>query len=132
MLLRGLPIRLVASLHDPSTPIIEQHSGRLKWTGRSALVPGLMMPHRIAHSRCAASMAIPVSRAETCDESRTYAKVFYEAKDTGVDDAYADDLATLGLDIVVGEAGWSRHAPIRCCWSLSSGRTKRPCRLVGF
>jgi FdhE protein len=56
-------------------------------------------------------MAIPVSRAETCDECRTYAKVFYEAKDTGVDDAYADDLATLGLDIVVGEAGWSRHVP---------------------
>jgi hypothetical protein len=28
MLLRGLPIRLVASLHDTSTPIIEQHYGR--------------------------------------------------------------------------------------------------------
>ena len=33
-----------------------------------------------------------------------------EAKDMGVD-AYADDLATLGLDMMVGEAGWSRHAP---------------------
>ena len=31
-------------------------------------------------------------------------------KDPGVD-AYADDLATLGLDMMVGEAGWSRHAP---------------------
>jgi FdhE protein len=51
-----------------------------------------------------------LTRAETCDECRTYAKVFYEAKDMGVD-AYADDLATLGLDIMVGEAGWSRHAP---------------------
>jgi FdhE protein len=51
-----------------------------------------------------------LARAETCDECRTYAKVFYEAKDTGVD-AYADDLATLGLDMMVGEAGWSRHAP---------------------
>jgi FdhE protein len=51
-----------------------------------------------------------LARAETCDECRTYAKVFYEAKDMGVD-AYADDLATLGLDIMVGEAGWSRHAP---------------------
>lgn len=28
MLLRGLPIRLVASLHDTSTPIIEQHYGQ--------------------------------------------------------------------------------------------------------
>jgi FdhE protein len=51
-----------------------------------------------------------LARAETCDECRTYAKVFYEAKDPGVD-AYADDLATLGLDMMVGEAGWSRHAP---------------------
>jgi FdhE protein len=51
-----------------------------------------------------------LARAETCDECRTYAKVFYQAKDMGVD-AYADDLATLGLDMMVGEAGWSRHAP---------------------
>jgi len=51
-----------------------------------------------------------LARAETCDECGTYAKVFYEAKDAGVD-AYADDLATLGLDMMVGEAGWSRHAP---------------------
>ena len=51
-----------------------------------------------------------LARAETCDECRTYAKVFYEAKDPDVD-AYADDLATLGLDMMVGEAGWSRHAP---------------------
>jgi FdhE protein len=51
-----------------------------------------------------------LARAETCDQCRTYAKVFYEAKDPGVD-AYADDLATLGLDMMVAEAGWSRHAP---------------------
>ena len=51
-----------------------------------------------------------VARAETCDDCGTYAKVFYEAKDAGVD-AYADDLATLGLDMMVGEAGWARHAP---------------------
>jgi FdhE protein len=51
-----------------------------------------------------------LARAETCDECQTYAKVFYEAKDAGVD-AYADDLATLGLDMMIGEAGWSRHAP---------------------
>ena len=51
-----------------------------------------------------------VVKAETCDECRTYAKVLYEAKDTGVD-AYADDLASLALDVVVCEAGWARHAP---------------------
>jgi FdhE protein len=51
-----------------------------------------------------------LARAETCDECQAYGKVFYQAKDTRVD-AYADDLATLGLDMMVGEAGWSRHAP---------------------
>jgi FdhE protein len=50
------------------------------------------------------------SKAETCDECHTYAKMFYQAKDMKVD-AFADDLATLGLDILAGEAGWARHAP---------------------
>lgn len=49
-------------------------------------------------------------KAETCTSCRTYAKLLYEAKDTQVD-PFADDLATLALDVLVGEAGWSRHAP---------------------
>jgi FdhE protein len=49
-------------------------------------------------------------KAETSTRCRTYAKLFYEAKDTQLD-PYADDLATLALDVLVGEAGWSRHAP---------------------
>ena len=49
-------------------------------------------------------------KAETCDECHTYAKVLYQAKDMQVD-PFADDLATLGLDVLVAEAGWARHAP---------------------
>lgn len=49
-------------------------------------------------------------RAETCDDCHTYAKLLYQAKDMKVD-PYADDLATLGLDVLVAEAGWARHAP---------------------
>jgi FdhE protein len=49
-------------------------------------------------------------KAETCRACRTYAKLLYEAKDTQVD-PFADDLATLALDVLVGEDGWSRHAP---------------------
>jgi FdhE protein len=49
-------------------------------------------------------------KAETCDDCRTYAKMFYRASDMGVD-PFADDLATLGLDVLVAEAGWLRHAP---------------------
>jgi FdhE protein len=49
-------------------------------------------------------------KAETCGSCRTYAKLLYEAQDTRVD-PFADDLASLALDVLVGEAGWSRHAP---------------------
>jgi FdhE protein len=49
-------------------------------------------------------------KAETCDECHTYAKMLYQARDMQVD-PFADDLASLGLDILVAEAGWSRHAP---------------------
>jgi FdhE protein len=49
-------------------------------------------------------------KAETCNECHTYAKMLYQAHDTKVD-PFADDLATLGLDVLVAEAGWSRHAP---------------------
>jgi FdhE protein len=49
-------------------------------------------------------------KAETCDACRTYAKMLYQTKDMQAD-PYADDLATLALDVMVAEAGWSRHAP---------------------
>jgi FdhE protein len=49
-------------------------------------------------------------KAETCDDCCTYAKMLYRASDMKVD-PFADDLATLGLDVLVAEAGWSRHAP---------------------
>lgn len=51
-----------------------------------------------------------VVKAETCGACRTYAKMIYQKQDAQAD-PYADDLATLGLDLLVAEAGWSRHAP---------------------
>jgi FdhE protein len=51
-----------------------------------------------------------VVKAETCSECHSYAKMLYQKKDMQVD-PFADDLATLGLDVLVAEAGWSRHAP---------------------
>jgi FdhE protein len=50
------------------------------------------------------------TKAETCDACRTYAKMFYQARDAKVD-PFADDLATLGLDVLTAEGGWARHAP---------------------
>ena len=49
------------------------------------------------------------TQAETCDECHSYAKMLYQAKDMAVE-PMADDLASLGLDILVGEAGFDRHA----------------------
>ncbi|WP_114240347.1 formate dehydrogenase accessory protein FdhE [Dyella sp. C9] len=51
-----------------------------------------------------------VVKAETCCECHTYAKLLYQLKDTQVD-PYADDLASLGLDMLVSEEGYARHAP---------------------
>jgi FdhE protein len=68
---------------------------------------------------CGASRAISlegiegdsgVAKAETCGDCHSYAKMLYQAQDTKVD-PFADDLATLALDVLVAEAGWSRHAP---------------------
>jgi FdhE protein len=49
-------------------------------------------------------------KAEACGDCKTYAKMLYQAKDTDVDPV-ADDLGSLGLDVLVAEAGWRRHAP---------------------
>jgi FdhE protein len=49
-------------------------------------------------------------KAETCNDCHTYAKMIYLEQDTKAD-PFADDLASLGLDVLVAEAGWSRHAP---------------------
>jgi FdhE protein len=49
-------------------------------------------------------------KAETCDACHSYAKMLYQGRDMEVD-PFADDLGSLGLDLMVAEAGWSRHAP---------------------
>ena len=49
-------------------------------------------------------------RAECCDECNSYLKIMVQEKDAAVDPV-ADDLATLALDILVDEAGYSRSGP---------------------
>jgi FdhE protein len=49
-------------------------------------------------------------KAETCDACHGYAKMLYQAQDPEVD-PFADDLASIGLDLMVSDAGWSRLAP---------------------
>ena len=52
----------------------------------------------------------PATRAETCDECKSYLKIFYQEKDPYLDPT-ADDLATLALDLLVDEQGYARSGP---------------------
>lgn len=49
-------------------------------------------------------------KAEACDECKTYLKLMNQDKDALVD-PYADDLATLALDLLVDEQGFARSGP---------------------
>jgi FdhE protein len=49
-------------------------------------------------------------KAETCGDCHTYAKRLDQIRDMQAD-PYADDLASLGLDLLVAEEGFARHAP---------------------
>lgn len=46
-------------------------------------------------------------KAETCDKCRGYVKIFYQVKDPALEPV-ADDVATLGLDMLLTEDGWRR------------------------
>lgn len=50
------------------------------------------------------------TRAEVCDECKSYLKIFYQDKDPRVE-PNADDLATLALDVLVDEQGYGRSGP---------------------
>ncbi len=49
-------------------------------------------------------------RAEACDECKSYLKIFYQEKDPNLD-PFADDLASLALDLLVDEQGFGRSGP---------------------
>lgn len=56
----------------------------------------------------AADARAPV-KAETCDVCKTYVKIMHQHVAPDIDPV-ADDVATLGLDLKVREAGWARAA----------------------
>ncbi|MDP5239852.1 formate dehydrogenase accessory protein FdhE [Uliginosibacterium sp. 31-16] len=49
-------------------------------------------------------------RAEACDTCHSYIKTFFPKHDSQID-PQADDLATLALDVLVGEQGYARSTP---------------------
>jgi len=59
-------------------------------------------------------------RAETCEHCRVYRKVLLQEKDQHVD-AVADDLASIALDVMVGEAGYHRASANPLLWPSAEG-----------
>lgn len=57
-------------------------------------------------------------RAESCDRCHTYRKIFYQESDLYVE-AVADDLASLALDLLMGESGYSRASGNPLLWQGS-------------
>ena len=79
---------------------------------------------RVTCSQCASTKGISYQtieggtdavRAECCDECRTYRKILYQEKDGGVEPV-ADDLASLSLDLLLGEAGYHRGSGNPLLW----------------
>jgi FdhE protein len=54
-------------------------------------------------------------RAETCEQCHTYRKILYQEKDTGVEPV-ADDVASIALDLLLGEAGYHRASGNPLLW----------------
>lgn len=59
-------------------------------------------------------------KAESCGDCHSYRKIFYQEKDVHVD-AVADDLASLTLDILMGEEGYSRASGNPLLWQDTEG-----------
>ena len=61
------------------------------------------------------SAAQTAVRAETCEECHGYRKILYQEKDPGVEPV-ADDLASLNLDLLLGEKGYHRASGNPLLW----------------
>jgi FdhE protein len=54
-------------------------------------------------------------RAECCESCRTYRKISYQEKDSGVEPV-ADDLASVALDLLLSQAGYRRASGNPLLW----------------
>jgi FdhE protein len=61
------------------------------------------------------SAAETAVRAETCEQCHGYRKILYQEKDPGVEPV-ADDLASLNLDLLLGERGYHRASGNPLLW----------------
>jgi len=57
----------------------------------------------------------PAVRAETCEQCRGYRKILYQEKEPAVEPV-ADDIASLALDLLLGESGYHRAGNNPLLW----------------
>jgi len=70
---------------------------------------------RTAGDRKAAQGIVAAVRAETCEQCRGYRKILYQEQDTGVEPV-ADDVASIALDLLLGEQGYHRASSNPLLW----------------
>ena len=84
---------------------------------------------RVKCSHCAATRGIAFHhvegaseaiKAESCDGCGSYRKIFYQEKDVHVEPV-ADDLASLTLDVLMGEEGFVRRSGNPLLWQAGGG-----------
>ena len=85
------------------------HYVRIKCTHCQS-TKGISLQNLVASAPAADSgaEAPPAVQAECCSECGHYLKLMHPARDNGIEPV-ADDLATLTLDLLVGESGLQRH-----------------------
>jgi FdhE protein len=73
-----------------------------------ALDAGALAKGSVAAAAAAHSPTRSAARAEACAKCKAYTKLFYLEADTQME-PFADDVATLSLDLLMAEDGWARN-----------------------
>jgi FdhE protein len=85
------------------------HCGAL---GKSIAYQSAMLGEKQENDGSAAEAAV---RAETCEQCHCYRKILYQEKDPQVEPV-ADDLASLNLDLLLGQSGYHRASGNPLLW----------------
>jgi len=70
---------------------------------------------RTAGDKKAAEEIVAAVRAETCEQCHGYRKILYQEKDTRIEPV-ADDVASIALDLLLGEQGYHRAGSNPLLW----------------
>jgi len=95
----------------------EWHMVRVQCTqcGASGKSIGYHSLERKTADKTPSKDSAPAVRAETCEECHGYRKILYQEQDPGVEPV-ADDVASLALDLLLGEQGYHRASSNPLLW----------------